>query len=145
MTEIDLNAIEDRFHDWQAFRHNADGVPAAHLCAADLPALLAEVRQLREQVARLERDEPLALAILSQRDAQVRLLRQQRDQVLALCDKTRVGGAIGCNCRGIAHGTEHDYPGCPGGRVVAWDLDPDAVRAIFSASRSSQGEGGDPR
>lgn len=137
-------------------REDAEFIAAARKA---LPELIAEVRQLREELDTLRADEDFsnediarlnsevirAWSEVRHREAELAKLRAQRQQVLALCDKTRVGGAISCNCHGIAHGTEHDYPGCPGGRVVAWDLDPYAIQAVYGVTGSSQGEGGEPK
>lgn len=44
---LDLDKIEDRASDYQAFKRGPDGSRTAHLSADDVPTLIAEVKRLR--------------------------------------------------------------------------------------------------
>ncbi|GIH07393.1 hypothetical protein Rhe02_54600 [Rhizocola hellebori] len=131
MSEIDLDALRtilDKAHTHvcdlaQGLTRWKMTIPANEEADSDLIlasaitgalSLLAEVRQLRE-------DDALACAILAQRDTEIRLLREQRDQVLALLDRAERLGK---------------HPGSD--RLAAVRTQPavltEAVRAIYASS-----------
>ncbi len=188
MSEIDLEAIKAAHAYWRK-AHESDDTDEWHLAANDVasyvPALLAEVRTLRDVVEpfgecapdcdcgdhqrvclchvtgtearewirreearadqaekerdQLREDDALACAVLSQRDTEIRLLREQRDKVLALAAQAKIGMTQHCWCPEGDDGALIHSPYCKGPQSY-WDLDPAAVVAIFSPALPAQGQ-----
>ncbi len=103
----------------------------------DYKASLKQVGgQLDEMSRRREEDGQHLLKLFKERDAaaaELEQLRQQRDEVLALCDKTRIATEQPC-CPGDGDGFCVSY--CDGRASVSWDLDPSAIRSIYASKEA---------